>query len=164
MVRTLILAILLSLPLVANGGAVVGEPAPAVSLPSLTGEGEVSLASLQGKVVYLDFWASWCPPCRVSFPILEEIRQSLAPQGFEIYAISVDETREDAMKFLGETAAVSYPLVLDSAGDSPQAYGVRGMPTGYLIDRAGVVRKIHQGFKKSDGEKLRTAVVQLLGE
>jgi len=165
MIRSLFLAFCLCLPLLANaGGATVGEPAPAVSLPSLTQEGEVSLASLQGKVVYLDFWASWCPPCRVSFPILEEIRQSLGPEGFEIYAISVDDNRDDALKFLDGTPAVSYPLVLDVEGESPQAYGVRGMPTGYLIDRAGVVRKIHQGFKKSDGEKLRAAVVQLLGE
>jgi thiol-disulfide isomerase/thioredoxin len=145
-------------------GAEVGEPAPVVSLPSLTSNAAINLESLRGKVVYLDFWASWCPPCRVSFPILESIRQSLGPQGFEVYAISVDEDKEDALAFLEDAPPVSYLLLHDPYGDTPKIYGVRGMPTGYLIDRKGVVRKIHEGFKKSDGEKLRAAVEQLLGE
>lgn len=141
----------------------MGEQAPAVSLPSLTSSGDISLASLRGKVVYLDFWASWCPPCRVSFPQFEDMRQELGPQGFEIYAINVDETEADAFTFL-EAAPVSFPLVRDAAGVTPKAYGLRGMPTGYLIDREGIVRKVHQGFRKSDGAKLRAAIVKLLGE
>lgn len=133
-------------------------------LPNLVGTGDISLSSLQGKVVYLDFWASWCPPCRVSFPIFEELRAELGEAGFEIYAISVDEDEQEALGFLEATSAVSFPLVRDATGSAPTAYGVPGMPTGYLIDRKGVVRIIHHGFKKSDGEKLRAAVVQLLGE
>lgn len=114
--------------------------------------------------MYLDFWASWCPPCRVSFPVLEELRQSFGPEIFEVYAISVDEDQADALKFLADTSPVTYPLVHDANGASPQAYGVRGMPTGYLIDQTGTVRKVHQGFKKSDGAKLRAEIARLLGE
>lgn len=123
----------------------------------------MSLESLHGKVIYVDFWASWCGPCRVSFPILEAMRSELAGQGFEVVAISVDEVEADALQFL-EEVQVSYPVVHDGSGATPQAWGIIGMPTGYLLDRSGVVRKIHQGFKKSDGAELRAEVVELLGE
>lgn len=141
----------------------MGELAPEVQLPQLSGEGDVSLSSLRGKVVYLDFWASWCGPCRVSFPQLEQLRGDLGAQGFEVYAINVDEVEADAQRFLSEVP-VSYPVVRDGTGATPQAYGILGMPTGYLIDRQGVVRKIHQGFRKSDGARLRAEIVDLLGE
>ncbi len=149
--------------MVAHAGVGVGDEAPEVTLPSLSSEGEVSLSSLRGKVVYVDFWASWCGPCRVSFPILEELRQELAGQGFEVFAISVDEVPEDALGFL-EELSVSYPVVIDDTGATPAAWGPPGMPTGYLVDRVGVVRAVKAGFKKSDGDKLRAAIVQLLGE
>jgi thiol-disulfide isomerase/thioredoxin len=143
---------------------VVGEAAPEVALPQLNAEGEVSsLSSLRGKVVYLDFWASWCGPCRISFPQLEQLRGELGAQGFEVYAINVDEVEADAQQFLSEVP-VSYVVVRDGTGATPQAYGILGMPTGYLIDRQGVVRSIHKGFKKSDGAKLRAEIVELLGE
>lgn len=123
----------------------------------------MSLSSLRGKVVYVDFWASWCGPCRVSFPQLDELRSELGAQGFEVLAISVDEVESDALQFLSEVP-VNYLVVHDGSGATPQAWGILGMPTGYLVDRQGVVRKIHKGYKKSDGEKLRAEVVQLLGE
>lgn len=145
------------------GNVAVGQTAPEVRLPELSGAGEISLEALRGKVVYLDFWASWCGPCRVSFPILEQLRVELGADGFEVLAINVDEVESDARKFLSEVP-VSYLVVRDEKAVSPQTYGILGMPTGYLIDRRGVVREIHQGFRKSDGVQLRTAIVELLGE
>ncbi len=124
---------------------------------------QVSLDSLRGKVVYVDFWASWCGPCRISFPILQQLRDELGPEGFEVLAINLDEDESDARQFLADVT-VSYPVVRDAAGVTPRAFGVMGMPTGYLVDRAGVVRVIHQGFRKSDGEPLRASIVELLGE
>ncbi len=159
----ILLALCLCLPLWAQAaGVAVGQPAPAVNLAALP-EGTVSLEALRGKVVYLDFWASWCGPCRVSFPQLDAIRQELGDQGFEVLAISVDEEKADAMGFLAELP-VSYLVAHDPSGATPSAWGILGMPTGYLIDREGVVRDIHQGYKKSDGEKLRKAIIELLGE
>lgn len=159
-----LLGLFLCLPLMVQAsGAVVGEAAPEVSLPLLSGEGEVSLSSLRGKVVYLDFWASWCGPCRISFPQLEELHAELGPRGFEVLAINVDEVEADARQFLSEVP-VNYPVVRDAAFQSPKSYGILGMPTAYLIDREGIVRSIHQGFRKSDGAKLRTGIIQLLGE
>jgi thiol-disulfide isomerase/thioredoxin len=162
--KYLLVGFSLCLPLWAQAaGVTVGQPAPAVSLPSLSATGEMTLESLRGKVVYLDFWASWCGPCRISFPQLEQLRGELGADGFEVLAVNVDENQADAKRFL-EEVPVSYPVLHDGNGATPQTYGLLGMPTGYLIDRQGIVREIHQGFRKSDGDKLRTAIVALLGE
>lgn len=154
---------LLAVP--AFAGVQAGQQAPVMSLPLLSsvGPAQLSLASLQGKVVYLDFWASWCGPCRLSFPQLEQLRQELAPQGFEVLAVNVDESEADALGFL-EEIPVSYPVVRDGTGATPAAWGILGMPTGYLIDRNGVVRLVHQGYRKSDGAALRASIIELLGE
>jgi thiol-disulfide isomerase/thioredoxin len=162
--RNFLLGLCLCLPLwVQAAGVSVGQPAPAISLPSLSAVGDINLESLRGKVVYLDFWASWCGPCRISFPQLEQLRTELGPKGFEVLAVNVDENKADAEKFLADVP-VTYPVVHDGNGVTPKAYGLLGMPTGYLIDRQGIVREIHQGFRKSDGDELRTAIVALLGE
>ena len=154
---------LLALP--AGAAVQVGQAAPLVSLPLLSAGGPalLGLDSLRGKVVYLDFWASWCGPCRLSFPQLEQLRQELGPRGFEVLAVNVDEVEPDALRFL-EELPVSYPVVRDATGQTPRSYGVPGMPTGFLIDRAGVVRLIHQGYRKSDGASLRNAINELLEE
>ncbi len=163
--RHWLLAMMLSFPLVTqSAGVVVGQVAPGVSLPSLSQPAQsISLADFRGKVVYLDFWASWCGPCRLSFPQLQRLHEELGPDGFEVLAINVDEFEPDALAFLKEIP-VTYPVVRDASGDSPATYGVLGMPTGYLIDRAGIVRQVHQGFRKSDGEKLRQEIAELLAE
>ncbi len=116
---------------------------------------------MRGQVVYVDFWASWCGPCRISFPILDEIRAELGERGFEVLAINVDEYPEDALEFLNELP-VSYPVLYDAEGATPEAFGIIGMPTGFLIDRSGTVYKVHQGFRKSDGKKLRAEILELL--
>lgn len=166
MVKPWVLLCLLGLvALPATAAVQVGQDAPPVSLPLLATDnpGMLSLQSLRGKVVYLDFWASWCGPCRVSFPQLEELRQELGPQGFEVLAVNVDEFEPDALRFL-EEVSVTYPVVHDGAGDTPATFGILGMPTGYLIDRAGTIRLIHQGYRKSDGAALRKEIIELLGE
>ena len=160
----LLVFLALALPLQAAPVA-VGEPAPAVALPSLAAAdgAQVALADLRGKVVYLDFWASWCGPCRLSFPQLEQLHQELGPRGFEVLAINVDEFEADALQFL-EEIPVSYLVVRDAEGTTPAAYGILGMPTAFLLDRQGVVRLVHQGFRRSDGEHLRVEILKLLEE
>jgi len=140
-----------------------GQLAPALNLPLLGARADesMSLEALRGKVVYLDFWASWCGPCRLSFPQLEVLRQELGPRGFEVLAVNVDEFEDDALAFL-DAIPVTYPVVRDADADSPARYGILGMPTGLLLDREGVVKRVHQGYRRSDGEKLRKEIVQLL--
>ena len=138
--------------------------APAFSLPAIANaEGVISLASYKGAVTYLDFWASWCGPCRLSLPALDEIYQEPAPMGLKVTAISVDVVEEDAWDFLARYP-VTYPVAIDTEGSVAKAYAVNGMPSGYLIDREGRVRTVHVGFKRGDEDALRAEILQLLEE
>lgn len=138
--------------------------APEFSLPAIANaEGVVSLNNLVGNVTYLDFWASWCGPCRLSLPALDNIYQDLAPKGLKVVAISVDVVEEDAWDFLARYP-VTYPVAIDTEGNTPKAYAVNGMPSGYLIDQEGRVRAVHVGFKRGDEDALRSEILQLLEE
>lgn len=142
----------------------VGDQAPAVQLQQLPGGSFANtLDHYLGQVVYLDFWASWCGPCRISMPQLDAIYAELGPQGFVVIAVTVDELSEDAIAFLKDFP-VTYPVLWDPSGATPTRYGVPGMPTGYLIDRKGVVRMVHKGYKRSDGERLQGYIEALLQE
>jgi len=141
----------------------VGERAPDFRLPQLGKDASLGLADLHGKIVFVDFWASWCSPCREAMPQYEKLRASLPGDGFAILAVNVDETRADAEKFLA-AHPVGYAIVLDPAGEVPKAYGLVGMPTSYLIDRNGVVRWRGQGFKSADIDTLRQEIDKLAKE
>lgn len=164
MFKHVVKAAALSLALLGQAYAVgVGSPAPDFSLPSLDGAAKVNLAAYKGKVVYLDFWASWCGPCRVSFPILDQLHKELKASGFEVVGVNVDEKTQDATGFLKESP-VGFTLAADPKASLPEIYGVEGMPTSYLIDRQGKVRLVHKGFKKADTDALKAEITKLLGE
>jgi thiol-disulfide isomerase/thioredoxin len=162
------LALLLTLTLGANAAQAldVGDTAPAFTLPSLRAtEVPLALATQRGKVVYVDFWASWCAPCRISMPLLDELRTRLQSEGaaFEVLAVNVDADAADGRDFLLDMP-VTYPVVSDPAGATPAAYELQGMPTGFLLDETGKVRLIHQGFKRGDIAPLEREIRSLLGE
>jgi thiol-disulfide isomerase/thioredoxin len=145
-----------------------GETAPDFSLPPLRtddGSADIKLANLRGKVVYVDFWASWCPPCLVSIPLLNELRDKYVAEGkpFEVLAVNVDSDPEDGIDFLLDEP-VNYVVVSDPAGTTPALYKVPGMPTSYLVDASGQVRLVHTGFKRSDIDMIEAEVVKLLEE
>ena len=122
-----------------------GEAAPPFALPDGGGT-TVSLDKLKGRVVYVDFWASWCAPCRRSFPWMAEMQQKYGPQGLTVVAINVDKKREDAAKFLAVTPG-AFTIVYDPVGTVPSAYDVKGMPTSYIVDRSGKVVSVDAGFR-----------------
>lgn len=122
----------------------VGAPAPNFSLPNAKGE-VVTLDKLRGKVVYVDFWASWCAPCRRSFPFMNELHQKYGAKGLTIIGINVDKRRADADKFLNLIPA-QFPIVFDETGATPAAYAVKSMPSSYLIDTRGNITYIERGF------------------
>jgi len=140
-----------------------GAIAPDFSLPELQSATTHQLSQYQGKVVYLDFWASWCAPCRISFPLLEKLYQDYKDQDFVIVAINMDEEQDRAETFLIHYPA-SFEILRDAEAKWAETYGVETMPTSFIIDKKGVVREIHHGFAKADIIEIEHTVKQLLAE
>lgn len=141
----------------------VGQPAPQFNLPSLLQNQSVSLNQFSGKVVYVDFWASWCAPCRTSFPLLNKLQQKLKDQGFEVVAINLDEDPANAEKFLKDFS-VTFTILRDRNGEWADKYVVESMPTSFIVDRQGVIQNIHHGFTSDDINELEQKIVQLLAK
>ena len=157
-------ALLAFLPLMTTDVALaldVGDRAPAFSAPALRGDGKVELSKFRGKVVYLDFWASWCAPCLAAIPEVEAMRSEFPTEDFQIIAVNLDQKTKKALRFLSKNP-IGYPSASDPKGLLPGRYGVDTMPTSYLIDREGVIRYVHRGFQRGDGSKLRHEIRALL--
>ncbi|WP_272991687.1 MULTISPECIES: TlpA family protein disulfide reductase [Spongiibacter] len=161
--RTLLLIGLLLLPVTPVHALAKGDAVPDFQRPSLGGQSSVALADYAGQVVYLDFWASWCGPCRLSLPALDALYRELGDQGFVVLAVNVDAYQEDADAFLN-SHPVSYPTLRDADSTLPKRFAVKGMPTAFLIDRDGRVQHVHEGFRKTDIEPLRRKIMALLEE
>ena len=146
-------------PAAANDGAV---PAPAFTLASRAG-GQVSLADLKGQVVMINFWASWCGPCRQEFPALDQIYAKYKPMGFTLVAINVESEKADAERFLSKTPA-SFPILFDPDNKVSGNYGVSAMPTTVLVDRQGRVRWQHRAYKPGDEAKYIEQIRAVLRE
>ena len=140
-----------------------GDVVPAFRLPLLGAEGSVSLEEQRGKVIYLDFWASWCPPCVTAMPVLDELRREFGPRGFEVVAVNVDRDPEKARRFL-ESRRVGYASASDPVGELPKRFEIATMPTSFVIDRSGIVRHVHEGFRRSDAARIRDEIRALVSE
>jgi cytochrome c biogenesis protein CcmG, thiol:disulfide interchange protein DsbE len=135
------------------------EPAPVFTLPGR--DQPVSLAALHGKVVYVDFWASWCVPCRKSFPWMNSLQKRYADQGLVIVAVNLDKTRELSDRFLSEVPT-ALTIAYDPEGKVASAYQVKGMPSSYLIDRTGRIHSSHIGFREETANDMEAAIKDLL--
>jgi peroxiredoxin len=124
-----------------------GDAAPDFTLQGPAGP--VRLADLRGKLVYLDFWASWCGPCKQSFPWMNEMQARYQDRGLRIVGVNVDKRPADAAKFL-ERLPAAFTLAFDAAGESPRKYGVKAMPTSVLIGPDGRVIEVHSGFSADE--------------
>ena len=123
----------------------MGDAAPPLALHDGTGQ-PVDLAKLRGGVVYVDFWASWCGPCKRSFPWMNELSRKYASKELQIVAVNVDKKRDDADRFLKASPA-EFTVIYDAAGTSPAAWQVKSMPSSYLVDASGRIAWVESGFK-----------------
>jgi cytochrome c biogenesis protein CcmG/thiol:disulfide interchange protein DsbE len=138
-----------------------GAVAPPFDLPGT--DGTVQLAQFHGKLVYVDFWASWCGPCRQSFPWMNEMQARYGARGFQVIAVNLDANREDAHRFLAETPA-HFLVAFDQPGATPRAYGIKGMPSSVLVGPDGRVLFEHAGFRDVDRGALEQTIRAGLGE
>jgi len=122
---------------------------------------ELDLKQYYGQVVYVDFWASWCIPCKKSFPWMNELQRKYKDQGLKIIAINVDENSDDANKFLEKTPA-EFDILRDPQGKLATQYKLVGMPTSLLFDTEGKLVSRHVGFKKSNIESYESKIEALL--
>lgn len=118
------------------------DPLPDLTSFNLVGE----TPDLKGKVVLIDFWASWCAPCKASFPAMDEMYQEYKDKGFEILAVSVDNSDKAYQKF-AEKSGVSFPLVLDKEKKLVSAAEIQVMPTSFMVDKKGIIRSVHNGYQ-----------------
>jgi len=121
-----------------------------------------NLSDYQGKVVILDFWASWCVPCRRSFPWMNEMQNKYGDDGLVIVAVNLDSEVSDAEAFL-ERYPADYSIYYDHERQLARQYGVEAMPSSFLIDREGTVVARHLGFKSADTDEYEAEIVALLG-
>ncbi|PKG98446.1 TlpA family protein disulfide reductase [Paraglaciecola sp. MB-3u-78] len=140
----------------------VKGPAPDFTLASKEG-GNVRLQEQLGNVVLINFWASWCGPCREELPYLEELQQEYADLGFTILAVNVDEDPSKADILLNDIP-VSFPVLFDVNDEVSKLYDVQAMPTTVIVDRDGNQRLLHHGYKSGDEMKYKQAVKALLRE
>jgi peroxiredoxin len=138
-------------------------PAPGFTLQSRDGE-QVSLASLKGKVVMVNFWATWCVPCRQEMPHLQALYERYNSLGFELLAVNVEKDNADgARKWLEETP-VTFPVLFDPNNQVTKLYKVQTMPSTVLVARDGTMRFIHHGYKPGYEGEYQTQVRALLRE
>lgn len=149
-----LLLLLLSFPLISQAK----QPKPA---PDFAINDTLKLSDLKGKVVYIDFWASWCVPCRKSFPWLNKMTAHYQSKDFKLISVNLDENRQDADKFLKQYPA-KFSVTYDPAAKIAESYNVIGMPSSYLIDKNGNIAATHVGFFKSKTDKYQQQIDALL--
>jgi len=155
LLQTLLIALITTLP--ASGQEY--EAAPDFTLPGL--EQAVTLSKLKGDVVYVDFWASWCDPCRHAFEWMNSMQSYYEHEGLTVIAINLDKDRAKADQFLAENPA-HFTVLFDPEGEVAETYKLRGMPSSYLIDRQGRLVISHLGFRSRDKIPLQKNIVNLL--
>jgi peroxiredoxin len=137
-----------------------GARAPELGLTDLSGK-PVNAASLAGKVVIVDFWATWCAPCKESMPVLEKLYQKYRGQGLVVVGVSVDEDAANVGPFI-QKLKVSFPIAHDKGHKVADRFKPPKMPSSYVIDRKGIVRHVHEGFHAKDAAAFDAEVAALL--
>lgn len=138
-----------------------GEPAPLFSGYDLNSNRQINLADFRGKVILLDFWASWCTPCLESLPAYDRLRAELGTEDFDVISINVDENIQDALDFL-EERPVSFPVIADPEGEIGIPYRIRTLPRSFILDRQGQIISAFNSFDEGDENILKARISDLL--
>jgi thiol-disulfide isomerase/thioredoxin len=158
-IAALAAALAISLPALAGSA---GGPAPAFTLAGSSGQA-VSLAQYKGQVVMINFWASWCGPCRQEMPLLESIYKKYNKMGFTLLGVNVEPDSQAANEWLKATP-VSFPILYDKDSKVSKLYDVAGMPCTVIIDRGGKLRVLHRGYKPGDENEYLDSIRSLIRE
>jgi peroxiredoxin len=158
-IAVIVATLTLSLPALAGSA---GGPAPAFTLASRAGQ-DVSLAQYKGQVVMINFWASWCGPCRQEMPLLESIYRKYGKMGFTMIGVNVEPDSNAANEWLKATP-VSFPILYDRDSKVSKLYDVAGMPSTVIIDRSGKLRVLHRGYKPGDENEYLDSIRSLIRE
>lgn len=132
-----------------------GQLAPEFSIPG--NNRQIKLSDFRGKLVYLDFWASWCGPCKKSFPWMNALQEKYSQRGFTVLAVNLDTKTEDSELFLSKVPA-NFLIGFDKQGELPKQFQVQGMPSSVLIDREGKIIAIHKGFNENSAKKIEEEI------
>ena len=141
-------------------GTTEGKFPPPIDLPDLAGN-NVTLADFEGKVVIIDLWATWCPPCRQEIPFLVELYEDLKDEGLVVVGVGLDDGGADALRPFAEQNGVTYPILVGNRGVG-SAYGVTGIPTSFFIGRNGRIASKHVGYHPSMADGMRAEIMNLL--
>jgi peroxiredoxin len=164
--KSSIIASALALAAIAPAAGTAGDIAPGAAAPGFnlpSSSGQVALVGLKGQVVLINFWASWCGPCREEMPILEKLYHKYQPAGFTLLGVNVEPKSGDAAKFLRATP-VSFPILFDTDSKVSKLYSVADMPSTVIVDRNGRVRYIHHGYHAGDENEYIDQIRSLTSE
>jgi cytochrome c biogenesis protein CcmG, thiol:disulfide interchange protein DsbE len=139
-----------------------GTKLPEIGLTDLSGK-SVTAASLAGKVVIVDFWATWCAPCREELPMLDKLYQKYRAQGLVVVGVSVDKDADNIRKFLGKLP-LSFPITHDAEHQVSGRYQPPRMPSSYIVDKKGIVRFVHGGYRAQDAAEFESQIQRLLAK
>jgi peroxiredoxin len=145
-----------------SGASATVSPAPDFTLKSATGE-NIKLSELRGQVVMINFWASWCGPCRQEMPLLDALHERYSPMGFTLLGVNVEKDSTKARQLL-EDVPVDFPILFDQKNQVSKAYDVIAMPSTVLVDRDGNIRYVHRGYKPGDENAYQDMIREVIVE
>ncbi|OVE78152.1 hypothetical protein BVX98_01040 [bacterium F11] len=164
-IKALLIALAPLVLISVSQAAFINDPAPPFSLENLKGE-EVSLKKFEDKVVFINFWASWCPPCKKEFPELNQLAEEYKDKEFKLLAINLDKKQSRVEKYLKKIGIESpdMEILLDPKSEVVASYVARSMPSSFIVDKKGVIRYVHFGYSEKDPTQWREELNSLLEE